>query len=159
METLRHLVLSFEERIKAHQQVSSCLLICVSLLVCREPVAGTCLMQGGFSANLAPKKLVDKLLNLFDSTAHHVVPSIPPPVPTAGDEHRQPLGPRVSTSQSTMAMSSLVPSLEPTADSTANSNRMTMHTRSVSEPDIGKSPRQVCFSLCASFSVKDTCAC
>ncbi|KAK6138635.1 hypothetical protein DH2020_027621 [Rehmannia glutinosa] len=48
VDTLRPLVLSLEERIKSHQ-------------------------QGGFSANLAPKKLVGKLLNLFDSTAHRVV--------------------------------------------------------------------------------------
>ncbi|KAI3453486.1 hypothetical protein Pfo_010149 [Paulownia fortunei] len=124
VETLRHLVLSLEERIKAHQ-------------------------QGGFSTNLAPKKLVGKLLNLFDSTAHRVVGGIPPPVPTAGgaaqgNENHQSLGPRVSTSQSTMAMSSLVPSqsLEPISEWAADSNRMAMHTRSISEPDFGRSPRQ-----------------
>ncbi|KAG8382433.1 hypothetical protein BUALT_Bualt05G0076800 [Buddleja alternifolia] len=106
--------------------------------------------EGGFSTNLAPKKLVGKLLNLFDSTAHRVVGGIPPPVPTSGgtaqgnENHHQSLGPRVSTSQSTMAMSSLVPSqsLEPISEWAADSNRMAMHTRSVSEPDFGRSPMQ-----------------
>ncbi|KAL2233005.1 protein transport protein SEC16B homolog [Sesamum indicum] len=124
VETLKHLVSSLEERIKAHQ-------------------------QGGFSTNLAPKKLVGKLLNLFDTTAHRVVGSIPPTVSVASDnaqvnENYQLLGPRVSTSQSTLAMSSLVPSQssEPISDRTTNSNRMVMHTRSVSEPNFGRSPRQ-----------------
>ncbi|KAL3645591.1 hypothetical protein CASFOL_010771 [Castilleja foliolosa] len=124
VETLRNLVSSFEERIKAHQ-------------------------QGGFSTNLAPKRLVGKLLNLFDNTAHRVVGGIPPPIPTSGSsqvyENFQPLGPRVSTSQSTMAMSSLMPS-QPTGTTNewgaADSNKMSMHTRSVSEPDFGRSPRQ-----------------
>ncbi|PIN01652.1 hypothetical protein CDL12_25846 [Handroanthus impetiginosus] len=124
VEALRHLVSSLEERIKGHQ-------------------------QGGFSTNLAPKKLVGKLLNLFDSTAHRVVGGLPPPVPTSGgiaqgNENQQSFGPRVSTSQSTMAMSSLVPSqsFEPISEWAADSNRMVMHTRSVSEPDFGRSPRQ-----------------
>ncbi|KAL3619398.1 hypothetical protein CASFOL_036968 [Castilleja foliolosa] len=125
VETLRNLVSSFEERIKAHQ-------------------------QGGFSTNLAPKRLVGKLLNLFDNTAHRVVGGIPPPIPTSGgaaqgNENFQQLGPRVSTSQSTMAMSSLMPSQStgPTNEwGAADSNRMSMHTRSISEPDFGRSPMQ-----------------
>ncbi|KZV45340.1 hypothetical protein F511_04078 [Dorcoceras hygrometricum] len=125
VETLRQLVLSLEERIRAHQ-------------------------EGGFSTNLAPKKLVGKLLNLFDSTAHRVVGGLPPPAPIAGGpiqgnmNYHQTIGPRVSTSQSTMAMSSLVPSqsMEPISEWAADSNRMSMHARSVSEPDFGRSPRQ-----------------
>ncbi|KAK4729043.1 hypothetical protein R3W88_022031 [Solanum pinnatisectum] len=124
-ETLRQLVSSLEERIKTHQ-------------------------QGGFSTNLAPAKLVGKLLNLFDSTAHRVVGGIPPPMPTNGssqgnEHHHQFAGPRVSSSQSTMAMSSLIPSssVEPISEWAADSGRMTMHNRSVSEPDIGRTPRQV----------------
>ncbi|KAK6138697.1 hypothetical protein DH2020_027559 [Rehmannia glutinosa] len=108
VDTLRPLVLSLEERIKSHQQVSSCPL-----------------------------------------TAHRVVGGMPPPVPTAGgagqgNENHQSFGPRVSTSQSTMAMSSLVPSesLEPISEWGADNNRMAMHTRSISEPDFGRSPRQ-----------------
>ncbi|KAI3689683.1 hypothetical protein L2E82_47648 [Cichorium intybus] len=122
VETWRHLVTSLEDRIKTHQ-------------------------QGGFSTNLAPGKLVGKLLNLFDSTAHRVVGGLPPPVPsTSGsvsqsEHHQQPAWPRVSASQSTMAMSSLIPSAS-NENSTQGNNRRIMHNRSVSEPDFGRSPRQ-----------------
>ncbi|KAK4434985.1 protein transport protein SEC16B [Sesamum alatum] len=125
VESLRHLVSSLEERIKAHQ-------------------------QGGFSTNLAPKEFIGKLLNLFDSTAHRVVGGLPPSVQTAGgsfhgnENNHQSVGSRVSTSQSTMAMSSLVPSqsMEPISAWSADGNRMAMHNRSVSEPDFGRSPMQ-----------------
>nr|XP_016439252.1 PREDICTED: protein transport protein SEC16A homolog [Nicotiana tabacum] len=126
IETLRQLVSSLEERIKTHQ-------------------------EGGFATNLAPAKLVGKLLNLFDSTAHRVVGGLPPPVPSTtsgspqGNEHHyQSAGPRVSNSQSTMAMSSLMPSasMEKISEWAADNNRMTMHNRSVSEPDFGRTPRQ-----------------
>ncbi|CAI9772476.1 unnamed protein product [Fraxinus pennsylvanica] len=125
VETLRQLILSLEERIKAHQ-------------------------QGGFSTNLAPAKLVGKLLTLFDSTAHRVVGGLPPPVPTAGGtghgsvHHHQLMGPRVSTSQSTVAMSSLIPSqsMESISEGAADGSKLTMHTRSISEPNFGFSPIQ-----------------
>ncbi|KAF2299042.1 hypothetical protein GH714_030169 [Hevea brasiliensis] len=105
-------------------------------------------IQGGYTANLAPAKLVGKLLNFFDTTAHRVVGGLPPPVPTTSqgnEHHHQPMVPRVSASQSTMAMSSLMPSasMEPISEWAADGNRMTMHNRSVSEPDIGRTPRQV----------------
>ncbi|KAF3448329.1 hypothetical protein FNV43_RR09042 [Rhamnella rubrinervis] len=127
VETWKQLVLSLEERIRTHQ-------------------------QGGYATNLAPAKLVGKLLNFFDSTAHRVVGGLPPPAPSTshggghGTEHFHPsMAPRVSTSQSTMAMSSLMPSasMEPISDWAADGNRMTMPNRSVSEPDFGRSPRQV----------------
>lgn len=126
VETWRQLVLSLEERIKTHQ-------------------------QGGFSTNLAPGKLVGKLLNLFDSTAHRVVGGLPPPAPStsvanvqSNEHHYQSMGARVSTSQSTQAMSSLMPSasMEPITEWTADSSKRTMHNRSVSEPDFGRTPRQ-----------------
>jgi hypothetical protein len=52
----------------------------------------------------------------------------------------------VSNSQSTMAMSSLVSSdsMEPISEWTTDNNRKTKPNRSVSEPDFGRSPRQVC---------------
>lgn len=89
-----------------------------------------------------------KLLNFFDSTANRVVGGLPPPAPSSSQAHRneqnyQPTAPRVPNSQSTMAMSSLT-SIEPISEGTNNSNRRIMHNRSVSEPDIGRSPRQVC---------------
>lgn len=103
---------------------------------------------------MAPAKLVGKLLNLFDSTAHRVVGGLPPSVPTSGnsqgnEQHNQFAPPRVSSSQSTMAMSSLIPSasMEPINEWAADSSRMTMHNRSVSEPDIGRTPRQVSYPV------------
>lgn len=108
--------------------------------------------QGGYTTNLAPGKLVGKLLNFFDSTAHRVVGGLPPPAPSTshgnihGNEHyHEPVVPRVSTSQSTMAMSSLIPSasMEPISEWTADSSKMTVSNRSVSEPDFGRTPRQV----------------
>ncbi|KAL1548995.1 protein transport protein SEC16B isoform X2 [Salvia divinorum] len=123
LENLRNLVSSLEDRIKAHQ-------------------------QGGFFVKLAPKEFIGKLLNLFDSTAHRVVGGLPPPIPTPGgavhgnENHYQSIGPRVSSSQSTMAMSSLVSqSMEPINEWAAD-NKKTMHTRSVSEPDFKRSPMQ-----------------
>ncbi|CAM8885379.1 unnamed protein product [Rhodiola kirilowii] len=122
VEFWKQLVTSLEERIRTHQ-------------------------QGGFSTNLAPAKLVGKLLNFFDSTTHRVIGGLPPPGPlaphgsTQGHEHfQQPSGPRVSTSQSTMAMSSLVPSpsTEQVNEWSGQNNRMTFHSRSASEPNFGR---------------------
>ncbi|XP_054809018.1 protein transport protein SEC16B homolog [Prosopis cineraria] len=125
VENWKQLVLSLEERLRTHQ-------------------------QGGYAASLAPSKLVDKLLNFFDSTAHKVVGGPPPIAPSSshgsvhGSEHHQHIAPRVFNSQSTMAMSSLVPSssIEPISEWTADGNRMTKPNRSVSEPDFGRRPGQ-----------------
>lgn len=114
-------------------------------------------MQGGFSTNLAPKEFIGKLLNLLDNTAHRVVGGLPPSVPTTvgtvhdNGNHYQSSGPRESTIQSSMFIPSLVPSqsMEPISELTADRNQMAMQTRSVSEPDIWKSPVQVCFNLYA----------
>ena len=93
-----------------------------------------------------------KLLTLFDSTAHRVVGGLPPPVPSAShgnvrrnEQINQPGGPRVSNSQSTMAMSSLMPSasMEPISEWTGENNRLTKPNRSISEPDFGRTPRKV----------------
>ncbi|CAN0908492.1 Protein transport protein SEC16B homolog [Linum grandiflorum] len=125
VETWKQLVSSLEERIRIHQ-------------------------QGGYAANLAPAKLVGKLLNFFDSTAHRVVGGLPPPAPSTSqgvhsyDHDQQSMAPRVAASQSTMAMSTLVPSasMEPISEWAADGNRMGRHSRSVSEPDFGRTPRQ-----------------
>lgn len=94
-----------------------------------------------------------KLLNFFDSTAHRVVGGLPPPAPSSSqgivhgnEQNYQPMANRVSNSQSTMAMSSLDPSasMEPTNEWTTGNNRITKPNRSVSEPDFGRTPRQVC---------------
>ncbi|MCD9646496.1 hypothetical protein HAX54_036368 [Datura stramonium] len=80
-------------------------------------------------------------------------------MPTSGssqgnEHHHQFAAPRVSSSQSTMAMSSLIPSasMEPISEWAADNSRRTMHNRSVSEPDIGRTPRQVDSSKEASSS-------
>ncbi|CAI0504331.1 unnamed protein product [Linum tenue] len=125
IETWKQLLSSLEERIRIHQ-------------------------QGGYATNLAPAKLVGKLLNFFDSTAHRVVGGLPPPAPSTSHglhshEHDQQLmAPRVAASQSTMAMSTLVPSasMEPISEWAADGNKMGRHSRSVSEPDFGRTPRQ-----------------
>lgn len=78
------------------------------------------------------------------------LPQPPPgPSPSQGavhgsEQHYQQITPRVSTSQSTVAMSSLVPSasMEPMSEWTADNNRMAKANRSVSESDIGRFPRQ-----------------
>lgn len=120
VDAWRHMVSSLEERIKIHQ-------------------------QGGYATNFGRAKLVGKLLHFFDNTAHRVVGGLPPPSPPPtshsngqNSEHDNHLrGPRVSTSQSTMAMSSLM-----TSASADGSNRMSMHNRSMSEPNFGRTPRK-----------------
>ncbi|KAJ4953350.1 hypothetical protein NE237_030182 [Protea cynaroides] len=126
VETWKQLVSSLEERIRTHQ-------------------------QGGYSNNLAPAKLVGKLLPFIDRSIHRMIGAPPPPVPSTSqncvpnNEHDHTSGgPRVASSQSTMAMSSLMPSasMEP-INEWKGDNRMTMPNRSISEPDFGRSPKQV----------------
>ena len=105
-----------EERIRAHQQV-----------FLQNPVFFLFFffymfsyikhfVQGGYSTNSAPTKLMGKLLTLFDNTAHRVVGGLPPPAPSTSqvivqrNEHaQQPGGPSLSNNQSTMAMPSFMP--------------------------------------------------
>ncbi|XP_010258928.1 PREDICTED: protein transport protein SEC16B homolog [Nelumbo nucifera] len=126
VDSWRQLVSSLEERIKTHQ-------------------------QGGYGTNLAPAKLVGKLLPFIDRSIHRMIGAPPPPAQSTSqssfqsNEHdSHPLGPRVANSQSTMAMSSLMPSasMEPISEWAGDGNRMIMHNRSISEPDFGRSPRQ-----------------
>lgn len=93
-----------------------------------------------------------KLLTFFDSTANRVVGGLPPPVPLTSQgsvQHNvhthQPGGPKVTNSQSTMAMSSLMPSasMEPISEWTGESSRLTVPNRSISEPDFGRNPMKV----------------
>ncbi|KAG2672238.1 hypothetical protein I3843_13G029700 [Carya illinoinensis] len=119
----RQLVLSLEERIRTHQ-------------------------QGGYGTDLAPTKL-GKLLTLFDSTAHRVVGGLPPPVPSTSHSSsqqnelaNQPGGLKVSSIQSTMTMSTLMPSvsMEPISEQIDESKTP---NRSISAPDFGRSPKKV----------------
>ncbi|CAO2819857.1 unnamed protein product [Amaranthus hypochondriacus] len=146
-DTLKHLVSNLEERIRTHQ-------------------------QSGYAANLAPAKIVGKLLNFFDSTAHRVVGGLPPSGPSSattqnsfqGNENQfQSLGPKVTgnqsfmgapslspsasmdmmSSQPTISMPSLAPSasMEPINKWAVDGSKMTLQNRSISEPDIGRTPR------------------
>uniref|UniRef100_A0A803NCE1 Protein transport protein sec16 n=1 Tax=Chenopodium quinoa TaxID=63459 RepID=A0A803NCE1_CHEQI len=148
-DTLKQLLSSLEERIRTHQ-------------------------QSGYAGNLAPAKIVGKLLNFIDNTAHRVVGGLPPPGPSSltqssyqGSENQfQTLGPKVTGSQSIMGVSSLTPlastnvtgsqstmglssltpsaSMEPISQWAVDESKMTLQTRSISEPDIGKTkPDQV----------------
>ncbi|XP_018483547.2 protein transport protein SEC16B homolog isoform X2 [Raphanus sativus] len=126
-DTWKQCVSSLEERIRIHQ-------------------------QGGYTANLAPTKLVGRLLNLFDSTANRVVGGMPPPAPhsTTGSlqskeyHHQQQEATKLPYSQSVNTMSSLMPpaSVESLHESGGNVKRTAVHTRSVSEPDFGRTPIQ-----------------
>ncbi|CAN1185891.1 Protein transport protein SEC16B homolog [Linum perenne] len=128
-----------------------CQAVLKSLKTGRAPEIETWKQLGGFGTNLQPAKFVGKLLNFFDSTAHRVVGGLPPPSPSishglhSNDHDQQMMAPRVAASQSTMAMSTLVPSasMEPISEWAADGNKMGRHSRSVSEPDFGRTPRQV----------------
>ncbi|XVF73457.1 hypothetical protein PTKIN_Ptkin12aG0202700 [Pterospermum kingtungense] len=142
VETWKQLALSLEERLRIHQ-------------------------QGGYE-NLAPTKLVGKLLTFFDNTAHRVVGGPPPALTSTSHSssvHQnefayRPGGLKPSNSQPTtvmqsltssttiesaMAMPSLIPSssMEPISEWTGQTDLSDMPSRSVSEPDFGQSDRKV----------------
>lgn len=124
VEMLKVLLSSLEERLRIHQ-------------------------NGGYSTDLAPTKLVGKLFTTIDRSIHRMIsgPQSPlPPVPQSIQNGNQnyTAAAKMSTSQSTMAMSSLVPStsVEGIGDWPGDDIRKNMHTRSASEPDFSKSSRQ-----------------
>ncbi|KAM7277041.1 hypothetical protein ACFE04_018907 [Oxalis oulophora] len=137
VDTWKQLAISLEERLKTHQ-------------------------QGGFSSNLAPTKLMGKLLNFFDNTTQRATGGgLPPPIPSPhssnqrngfGNQHG---GQKVSSSQSAMAMSSLMPSasMEPISGWNGETNRHPVPNRSVSEPDFSRSPKKVDVSILYRFMV------
>lgn len=109
-------------------------------------------VQGGYGTNLAPAKLVGKLFTSIDRSIHRMI-GTPPPLPSTSqssflnsehDNHS-----KVANSKSTMEMSSLAPSasMERISEWTDDNNRMAKHNRSISEPDFGRSPKQVDFFL------------
>ncbi|ANM69872.1 RGPR-like protein [Arabidopsis thaliana] len=117
VEMWKQFASSLEERIRSHQ-------------------------EGG---NLAPAKLVGKLLNSLWG--------MPPPAPhsTTGNpqvneyQHQQQEAAKLSYSQSANTMSSLMPpaSIEPVHEWGGNGRTMAAHSRSVSEPDFSRTPIQV----------------
>ncbi|GLT52501.1 hypothetical protein SLA2020_258390 [Shorea laevis] len=127
VDTWKQLVSSLEERLRIHQ-------------------------QGGYDTNLAPTKLVGKLLTFFDSTAHRVVGGLPPPVPSTAHGSTQQNefsyhlgGSKALGGLSTTTTPSLMPSasMEPISEWTGQDSYSIMPNRSISEPDFGKSPRKV----------------
>ncbi|XP_068661776.1 protein transport protein SEC16A homolog [Aristolochia californica] len=126
VETWKSLAASLEERIRTHQ-------------------------QGGYNTNLAPGKLVGKLFTSIDRSISRMI-GVPPPAPSisqngvqGSERDHYSAVPKVAMSQSTMAMSSLMPSasMEPISEWTSDGGRMTMHNRSISEPDFATSQKQV----------------
>ncbi|CAM8910974.1 unnamed protein product [Rhodiola kirilowii] len=147
-DLFKQLVLSLEERTRAHQ-------------------------QGGYGTDLAPAKIVGKLLNVWSNArgtagpptnstyqpknvvtpfihVPHFNGGLPPLVPSPSSDkfhnkdavtHFIPY--RVSNSQSTLSMSTLVPpaSSESTGEPADGANNLVMPNRSISEPEIGKTPK------------------
>ncbi|RZR88325.1 hypothetical protein BHM03_00015877 [Ensete ventricosum] len=115
---------------------------------------GTVLIQGGYGTSLAPANLVGKLFTTFDRSIHRMIGAPPAPLPpmpqgSVNDKETYSVAPRVANSQSTMAMSSLVPSasVETMSEWKGDDSKQTRHNRSISEPDFGRSPEQVDSSL------------
>ncbi|KAG1359318.1 Protein transport protein sec16 [Cocos nucifera] len=124
VELWKSLFSSLEERLKTHQ-------------------------QSGYGTNLAPAKLVGKLITSLDRSIHRMMGAPPPPLPpvsqsSVNDKEIFSGFPKVANSQSTMAMSSLIPSasVEAMSEWTSDGGRKSMHNRSISEPDFGRSPKQ-----------------
>lgn len=76
-------------------------------------------------------------------------PSAPlPPLPHGSESHSAPGAAKFVNSQSLMAMSSLMPSasmqsMTEIADNSGGAGRKIAHNRSVSEPDFGRTSKQV----------------
>lgn len=113
----------------------------------------TVFVQGGYGSSLAPGNLVGKLFTTFDRSIHRMIgaPAAPlPPLPPGNVNDKETsysIAPKVSNSQSTMAMASLVPSasVETMTELSSNNTSKIRHNRSVSEPVFGLSPKQVEF--------------
>ncbi|XP_072965659.1 protein transport protein SEC16A homolog [Typha angustifolia] len=124
VETWKSLFSSLEERLRAHQ-------------------------QGGYGTNLAPSKFVGKLFTSIDRSIHRMIGAPPAPLPplpqgSLNSNDNNFVAPKVVNSQSTMAMSTLIPSasVESISEWTGDSSKKIMHNRSISEPDFGRSPKQ-----------------
>ncbi|OEL28378.1 Protein transport protein SEC16B-like protein [Dichanthelium oligosanthes] len=129
LEAWKHLFSSLEERIRTHQ-------------------------QGGYGTNLAPAKLVGKIFTSLDKSISRMMgtPSAPlPPLPHGSvsdrETHSAPAAAKFVNSQSVMAMSSLMPSasmqsMTEIADNSGGASRLVAHSRSVSEPDFGRTSKQ-----------------
>lgn len=101
--------------------------------------------QGGYGPNMAPAKLVGKLFTSIDRSIHRMMgspTSLLPAMPQSSANGKESY--MLSSSQSTLAMSSLVPSssVEGISEWTGDYKK-NMHARSISEPDFGRNQKQV----------------
>ncbi|KAL0927593.1 hypothetical protein M5K25_001778 [Dendrobium thyrsiflorum] len=122
VELWKALFASLEERLRTHQ-------------------------QGGYGTNLAPTKLVGKLFNSIDRSIHRMigVPPLPPMLQNSSDSREiNSLVQKVSSSQSAMAITSLVPSpsVEAISDWTGDDSKKVAHNRCISEPNFGRSTKR-----------------
>lgn len=111
--------------------------------------------QAGYSTNLDPAKLVGKLFTSIDRSIHRMIGTTPMPQSGTNGKEYNYVAPKVANSQSTMAMSSLIPSSSQENLNDWAINSRTMHSRSASEPDFGKALKQV-DSFLQHFSYSNT---
>ncbi|KAF3780639.1 transport protein SEC16A-like protein [Nymphaea thermarum] len=126
VETCKVLTSSLEERLRTHQ-------------------------QGGYASNLAPAKLMGKVLTSIDRSIHRIIGAPLPPLPPVTEGSIQndetDAGPAVlnmsnESSRAGITSRMLSSSMEPISEWSGDSNRASAPTRSISEPAIGISPKQ-----------------
>lgn len=93
---------------------------------------------------MAPAKLVGKFFTSIDKSINRMIGSAPlPPTREKEQQHNEhnnfSMTPKVTGSQSTMAMSTLMPS----ASEETVTDKSNFYTRSVSVPNFGSGPKQV----------------
>lgn len=152
VDSSKQLVLSLEERLRIHQEVSLFHLIISSFQLYNFISYKEYYMQSGYTTNLTATKLVGKLLTFFDSTSNRVAGSLPPSGPLKSNSPvlpnefaHQPVGSKVPNNQSTIATPFFTPSasVEPISEWTGKTNQPSAPNRSISEPDFGRSPAKV----------------
>lgn len=126
VEACRQFASSLEDRIRAHT-------------------------QGGYSSNLAPSKLMGKFLTTIDRSIHRIIGAPPPPMPSdsqsglqSSDSDSYSNALKVANASHPPNATPIMPSvsMEPLSEWAANSGKTVMQTRSVSEPDFSRSPKE-----------------
>lgn len=107
--------------------------------------------QGGYSSNLAPSKLMGRFLTTIDRSIHRIIGAPPPPSLSESQSGLQNSDSDSYSSASRVADAShppnatpLIPSIsmEPLSEWAANNRKAVMQTRSISEPDFSRSPKE-----------------
>eukprot|EP01018_Ginkgo_biloba_P038961 Gb_04674 [translate_table: standard] len=126
VETCRQLASSLEDRIRIHT-------------------------QGGYGSNLVPSKLVGRFLTTIDRSIHRIIGAPPPPMASDSQTSLQNSDSdsysgmsKVANANHRQSAAPLMPSasMEPISEWTSDNSKVTMQTRSVSEPDFSRSPNQ-----------------